>query len=47
MLVVMNHTFTVLLNGGINNAQSTSYAFTHAGWVGVTTYNDMHWNFES
>jgi hypothetical protein len=26
--------------GGINNAQSTSYALTHQGWVGVTTYND-------
>ena len=27
-------------DGGINNAQSTSYALTHEGWVGVTTYND-------
>lgn len=25
---------------GINAAQSTSYALTHEGWVGVTTYND-------
>ena len=27
-------------DGGINAAKSTSYALTHAGWVGVTTYND-------
>ncbi len=27
-------------DGGLNAAQGTSYALTHAGWVGVTTYND-------
>jgi len=26
--------------GGLANAQGTSYQLTHAGWVGVTTYND-------
>ena len=26
--------------GGIAAAQGTSYALTHEGWVGVTTYND-------
>lgn len=26
--------------GGIDAAQGTSYALTHEGWVGVTTYND-------
>ena len=27
---------------GIDAAQSTSYALTHEGWVGVTTYNDAN-----
>jgi hypothetical protein len=27
-------------DGGIAAAQGTSYALTHEGWVGVTTYND-------
>jgi hypothetical protein len=26
--------------GGLGAAQNTSYQLTHAGWVGVTTYND-------
>ncbi len=26
-------------------AATTNYAVAHAGWVGVTTYNDMHGNF--
>jgi hypothetical protein len=30
--------------GGIASAQSTSYALTHEGWVGVTTYNDNQGN---
>lgn len=27
-------------SGGADYAQNTSYQLTHAGWVGVTTYND-------
>jgi len=27
-------------SAGTNAAQTTSYALTHQGWVGVTTYND-------
>jgi len=27
-------------DAGISAAQGTSYALTHQGWVGVTTYND-------
>jgi len=27
-------------DAGLAAAQGTSYALTHAGWVGVTTYND-------
>src|SRR6056300_1296472 len=30
--------------GGIAAAQGTSYALTHQGWVGVTTYNDSEGN---
>ena len=30
--------------GGSDVAQTTSYALTHAGWVGVTTYNDADGN---
>jgi len=30
--------------GGIGAAQSTSYQLNHTGWVGVTTYIDMHGN---
>lgn len=30
--------------GGIAAAQGTSYALTHEGWVGVTTYVDTHGN---
>jgi hypothetical protein len=30
--------------GGIASAQGTSYALTHEGWVGVTTYNDNQGN---
>ena len=26
------------------NAASTQYAVAHGGWVGITTYNDMHGN---
>ena len=26
--------------GGMNAASGTSYALTHEGWVGITTYND-------
>jgi hypothetical protein len=29
---------------GLAAAQGTSYALTHAGWVGVTTYNDSEGN---
>ena len=29
---------------GIDAAQTTSYALTHEGWVGVTTYNDNQGN---
>jgi hypothetical protein len=29
-------------DAGIANAQGTSYALTHQGWVGVTTYNDSN-----
>lgn len=29
---------------GIDNAQGTSYALTHQGWVGVTTYTDSEGN---
>ena len=31
-------------DGGIAAAQGTSYALTHQGWVGVTTYNDSEGN---
>ena len=31
-------------DGGIAAAQGTSYALTHEGWVGVTTYNDNEGN---
>jgi hypothetical protein len=31
-------------DGGIAVAQGTSYALTHEGWVGVTTYNDNEGN---
>jgi len=31
-------------DGGIAVAQGTSYALTHQGWVGVTTYNDSEGN---
>ena len=30
--------------GGAAAAQNTSYQLTHAGWVGVTTYNDNQGN---
>jgi len=30
--------------GGIAAAQGTSYALTHEGWVGITTYNDSDGN---
>ena len=29
---------------GIEAAQNTSYQLNHTGWVGVTTYTDMHGN---
>jgi len=29
---------------GIDNAQGTSYALTHEGWVGITTYTDSEGN---
>ena len=35
------------VNGAIQTARKTAnskYAPSHAGWVGVTTYNDMHGN---
>jgi len=31
-------------DAGIDAAQTTSYALTHEGWVGVTTYNDNQGN---
>lgn len=31
-------------DAGIAAAQGTSYALTHQGWVGVTTYNDSEGN---
>ena len=31
-------------DAGIDAAQGTSYALTHEGWVGVTTYNDSSGN---
>ena len=31
-------------SGGTDTAQNTSYALTHAGWVGVTTYIDTDGN---
>lgn len=31
-------------SGGTDLAQTTSYALTHSGWVGVTTYNDNQGN---
>lgn len=31
-------------DAGIDAAQTTSYQLTHAGWVGVTTYNDNQGN---
>jgi hypothetical protein len=31
-------------DSGIAAAQGTSYALTHQGWVGVTTYNDSEGN---
>ena len=30
--------------GGIAAAEGTSYALTHEGWVGITTYNDSDGN---
>jgi hypothetical protein len=30
---------------GLDNAQSSSFALTHAGWVGVTTYIDASGNY--
>ena len=30
---------------GLDNAQSSSFALTHAGWVGVTTYMDASGNY--
>ena len=28
----------------LGNAANTQYAVAHGGWVGITTYNDMHGN---
>ena len=54
--VVLDSSYSLALNnsyskltygvaeGGIAAAQGTSYALTHEGWVGVTTYVDTHGN---